>query len=395
MFDNSVYSSSSSRSTADTPCSSSPLDMMSLTISSNKKAVAARRSNLPVSRMLKLSPAVDTNRQHQESMAEARTAESGRLPYSETTDHTQHSITQSALFSILDRSPPTPHNAASPSNPTKSSNPNQDPLSTPRAALGDTDFLGGGDISNIDEGRSGVWSECSFTGAVFSPDPATPREARGGSSGRGARAISEQAPGTEVSPTIREEGHSESAAEIGMRAGCSSMGTTGGHPSLTTASACTPAAVSALLHMGGHSVGTVPTPDSVTSEASRYRGYVPCSPIATSGVTRKECDEGEGGGEVPNIPAAAATLAAMMMDTSDSALRSGTAATKGREEEGEEDEEARSFAEEDARDEDENSAPTGVQVCTRAKRHPLVLRSDVSLQQVHSFRTQHLPFVDF
>ena len=42
-------------------------------------------------------------------MAEARTAaENGGMSYSKAGDCTHHSITQSALFSTLDRLPPTP-----------------------------------------------------------------------------------------------------------------------------------------------------------------------------------------------------------------------------------------------------------------------------------------------
>lgn len=356
MFDNSVHSG-----TAHTPCSASPLDMMSSTISSNKRAVEARRSSLSVSRTLKLSPAVDTTWQQE--------SEGGSRPYSEAGDHTRHSITQSALFSTLDRLPTTPLGGVSPPNQSKKLSPHQDLPLTPRAALGETDFLGSGDISHIDEGRSGVWSDCSCD-AVFSPDPATPRVAHGGSDGRGdagsngidgggdrgASVRSEQAPATEVSPTTREEGHSTPAAEMAMRAS-SSTAIINGHPSSATAFACTPAAVSALLRMGGRSVGTVPTPDSVTADASRYRGYLASSPIATSGATGKDCNKGGGGVGVPNTPAVAATLAAMMMGN---VHGSETAAMSGQEE-GEE--EVRSFAEETRRDEDAKSALTGVQVC--------------------------------
>lgn len=372
MFDNSAYSSGSA---AQTPCSAaSPLDMISMTISSKKKAVAARRSNLPVSRTLKLSPAVDTARQLQQEsvMAEARTDVQGCAdrPYSEAAgEHTHLSVTQSALFSALDRLPPTPHGDVLPSDQHKHLSPDsgslndqyQDQPSTPPpAALVESGFLGSG-ISNIHKGRSGVWSDCSFTNAVFSPDPATPRVARGGSSGRGASASvrREQSPATVVSPIAHDAAPSP-PADIELRA-TGSMNIISGQSSPNTAFAWTPAAASALLRMGRHSVGTATTPDSVTADASRYRGSVALSPIATSGATRKEDDERGMGTDVPSTPAAAATLAAMMVGANGSVRRSGT----GEEEEAEgQEEEVRNAAEDTMKDDDEKSASTGVQVRT-------------------------------
>lgn len=405
-MDNSVFSSGSA---ARTSCSSaSALDKMSSTISSKKKAVAARRFQLPVSRTLKLSPAVDTTRQHQQEsgMAEARTDAAGGIttPYS-AADLTQQSITQSALFATLDRLPPTPQGDAPPSNQGKNSSLSSGSLdnnyrmqpSTPLAAVGEMDFLEGGEISNIDEGRSGAWSDCSFTNAAFSPDPATPRVEHDGSKGidggdRGASARREQASATAVSPILQEEGPRPPAAEIAVRA-TSSVSITSAYPS----SACTPGAVSALLRMGGHSVGTAATPDSDAAEASRYRGYVTRSPLATSGASgEEECGEGGDGFDVPNTPDAAATLAAMMMGPNRSVGGPGTGAAEvmGEEEE-EEQKEVRSSAEGDAmKDDDEKpAAPFGLQVC--ANGVTFVVRSGVGLGQVRLVRTQHLRFVDF
>lgn len=83
------------------------------------------------------------------------------------------------------------------------------------------------------------------------------------------------------------------------------------------------------------------------------------SPLATSGTPGEECDEEGRGADVPNTPAAAAALTAMMMGTNGSVrgFETGTASV-------EEEEEVRSFAGEDAtEDDDEKSAPpTGVQV---------------------------------
>ena len=371
MCDNSLHSSGGA---AHTPCAASPLDMISLTISSKKKAVAARRPHLPVSRTLKLSPAADTTRQHpQESVVgEARTAAEGgsSMPYSEAADHTQCSITQSALLSTLDRLPSTPYGDASSSYQGMSSSPRsgslnknyQDQPATPPVALGETDFLGSGDISNIDEDRS----DSSFTNAVFSPEPATLRVAYGVSNGivgsdRGASARREHAPATRVSPIVQEEGHTPPAAEIAMRA-ASSVNTVNAHPSSTTTSfACTPGAVSALLRMGGHSVGRAPTPDSVAAGTRRYRGYVARTPLATSGAPAEECGEEGERVDMPNTPTAVAALTAMMMGTNSSVRESETGTASAREEEGE----VRSYAEEDAmEDDDEKSAPpVGVQVC--------------------------------
>lgn len=407
MFDNSVYSSGSA--CAHTPCppSASPLDMMSLTISSKKKAVAAaRRSHLPVSRTLKLSPAVDTTRQHQQEsvMAEARTAAGdgsiSSTPYSEAVDLTQRSITQSALFSTLDRLPPTTHGDASPSNQGKDSSPSSgssnnnyriQPSTPPPAAVGD--------ISNIDDGRSGAWSDCSFTNGVFSPDPATPRMVYDGSTGsdgsdRGASARREQAPATKVSPIIQEEGHRPPAAEVAMCV-TSSMGIANAHPSTTTVPACTPSAVSALLRMGGHSISAVPTPDSVAVDASRYRGYVARSPLATSGSSREEFGEEGGGVDVPNTPAAAATLAAMMMMGNNGSVRgSETGLLEKMGEEAEAEEEVRSFAVEDEmKDGDENSpAPTGLEVCAQGIIFVILI---VPWAVVSSICSQRRRFVDF
>lgn len=388
MLDNSVYS------TAYTPCSASTLDMMSSTISSKKKALAARRSSLPVSRMLKLSPAMDTTRQHEQEsvIAEARTgAEGSSTPYSQGGDHTQCSMTQSALFSTLDRLPRTPHGVVSPPNqhskPTSHSGPlNNRYQDLPSTPLADSRFLGSGDISNIDQGD--VWSDCSFNNAVFSPDPATPEVAHGGigDGDRGANARSEQAQATEVSQILQGEGHSSPpAAKTAMRAS-SSMDITHRYPSSAASSACTPAAVTALLRMGEHPDRTVLTPNSVTDDTSRSRGYADRSPIATSGATSKEGDE-SGRVEVPNTPAAAAALAAMMMGTGGSVHGSEAVTIK------EEGDEVRGFAEGEAtKDEDEQSASTGVQVCAQGITFVVIRWSSC---QGCLFRPQPLLLVDF
>ncbi|CAN0177677.1 unnamed protein product, partial [Hapterophycus canaliculatus] len=354
---------SGSRSTAQTPASASSLDMMSSTISSKKKALAARRCSLPVSRTLKLSPAVDTARQQQQQQqqqqqkgvaVEVRTASAG--------DATHHSVTHSALFSVLDRSSytpqqrqrqqglaATPHSSSAPAAAataaaaaaasqgqhsvplcvssnnhdfTRDSLPSLQPSTSelhrhhhdnhdhddypstpsflaPGAALGDTDFL--------DEDRSRVWSESSFANAVFSPDPATPGSDGSNGSGRD---------GVEVHPAAGppasqggDTAHSPTGTEVG-RADSSSSSSSSSRGSAAAGTACTPAAVAALMQMGDRTAAAAETP-------SRYRGYmVAQSPIALSAAkSSRECGEGgEGGkGEVPSTPAAAATLAAMMM----------------------------------------------------------------------------------
>ena len=361
IFDNSTYSSGSA---ARTPLSSvSPLDKMSSAISSKKEALVARRSGLPVSRTLKLSPSVDTAHQEGSATDEARAAAAAAgasMLCSHAGDHTHRSMTRSALFSALGHLPSTPGCTTPPSSnqeenasPPPSSSKNhrgpardspqlsaanhQDQPSTPAVALGETDFLDGGNISNIDDGRSHVWSDCSFTNAVFSPDPATPTAVahssiHGGSSdtvdrssgGRGGTTGAETSQATGASPVPRAQSGSSPAGEV---ASCNRTDTANGRTP-----AATPAAVAALLRMGECSMETDLTPGSGTA-ASRYRGYVAHSPIAVS-TAKKECEEGRGGVQVPSTPAAAATLAAMMMGANATVAGSGEAGV----EEGYEDE---------------------------------------------------------
>ncbi|CAM9843344.1 unnamed protein product, partial [Scytosiphon promiscuus] len=104
---------SSSRATAQTPASVSSLDMMSSAISSKKKALAARRCSLPVSRTLKLSPAVDITRQQQQQQQQQQLAVAAEVRTASAGDHVRYSddgnaSQNSALFSILDRSSYTP-----------------------------------------------------------------------------------------------------------------------------------------------------------------------------------------------------------------------------------------------------------------------------------------------
>lgn len=341
----------------------SMVNIISSSISSNKKALTASRSGLPVSRTLKLSPAADTTRttrekKEQSVLVRARTpaaavsgghqrqqeqqesvSPAGNTPNG---DHTHRSMTRSALLSALDHSPYTPQqqhhkqgppvprgdtspratqvdNAASPSFssdiPTgikRASSPSSSqayaqhhdhdaPLTpsflAPAARLGETGFT--------DDDRSRAWSDCSSTNAVFSPDPATPavaQESRGGnadgrgsgntavgSGERGGVAKGEEGQGARTTPTLLQRRINHTS---------------------TAQTACTPAAVSALVRMGGRSVAAE-TPGSGTA-ASRYRGFIAQSPIAPSVIAKEECPE-EGEAEVPSTPAAAATLAAMMM----------------------------------------------------------------------------------
>ncbi|CAM9305875.1 unnamed protein product [Ectocarpus sp. 6 AP-2014] len=369
MAENSVY----------TPAPPSALDSMvniiSTSISCNKKALTASRSGLPVSRTLKLSPADTTrttagekreqsvlvragtpaaavSRGHQRQEQQESVSPAGNIPHG---DHTHRSMTRSALLSALDHSPYTPqqqhqqqgspvsrddssrratqadNNAASPSFssdiPTgikKASSPcspqayaehhdHDSPLTpsflAPAARLGETGFT--------DDDRSRTWSECSFTNAVFSPDPATPavaQESRGGNTAvgtgdrggvaRGGMARGEEGQGARATPTLlQRRTSSPPVPEIAY---------TRDHTT-TAHTACTPAAVSALVRMGGRSVAPE-TPGSGTA-ANRYRGFIAQSPIALSATAKKECHE-EGEAEVPSTPAAAATLAAMMKGAS-------------------------------------------------------------------------------
>lgn len=382
LLGNSIYS----RGNTHTPSSASTLDTMSSEISSKRKALAARRSNLPVSRTLKLSPAADTPiRQHDQDSVRvggrpaATAAGSSSMLYSDVAgDHTHRSITQSALFSALDHSPSAPHRSMSPPTlhhqndrtvPTSISPNNRhgfarhsspssqlsaitscqdqhlgEPSTPAAAALGETDFLGGGDISDIDGGdRSRTWSDCSFTNAVFSPDPATPAVAHGGGSSNGRRVVTtrgeeEQATNTRSNVSPEEDHNSLTAAEIAMRN--NSNGSKANNGGDTTTSACTPAAVSALLRMGGHPAAVAPTPYDGTA-GSRYRGYAACSPVPLSAAVQYECDDGKGGAEVPSTPGAAATLASMMTGVNGNVGGSGAHAV----EEEEEEEEGESFGE--------------------------------------------------
>ncbi|CAB1121507.1 unnamed protein product [Ectocarpus sp. CCAP 1310/34] len=372
MAENSVY----------TPAPSaldSMVNIISTSISSNKKALTASRSGLPVSRTLKLSPADTTrttagekkeqsvlvraytpaaavSRGHQRHEQQEAVSPAGNMLHG---DHTHRSMTRSALLSALDHSPYTPqqqhqqqgshvslddsspratqagNNAASPSFssdiPTgikKASSPSSPqayaqhhdhdgPLTpsflAPAARLGEAGFT--------DDDRSRTWSECSFTNAVFSPDPVTPavaRESRGGNDGggdggntavgsgdrggvsRGEMAKGEEGHGARATPTPPQRRTSSPPA--------SEIAYTRDHTA-TAHTACTPAAVSALVRMGGRSVAAE-TPGSGTA-ANRYRGFIAQSPIALSATAKKE-DPEEGEAEMPSTPAAAATLAAMM-----------------------------------------------------------------------------------
>ncbi|CAM9535890.1 unnamed protein product [Ectocarpus sp. 4 AP-2014] len=377
MAENSVY----------TPAPPSALDSMvniiSTSISSNRKALTASRSGQPVSRTLKLSPADTTcttagekkeqsvlvractpaaavSRGHQRQEQQEAVSPAGNMPHG---DHTHRSMTRSALLSALDDSPYTPqqqhqqqrspvsrddsspratqadNHATSPSFssdiPTgikKASSPSSPqayaqhhdhdgPLTpsflAPAARLGETNFT--------DDDRSRTWSECSFTNAVFSPDPVTPaaaRESGGGNDGgggggntdvgsgdrggvsRGGMAKGEEGQGARATPNPpQRRTSSPPASEIAYTR----------HHTATAHTACTPAAVSALVRMGGRSVAAE-TPGSGTA-ANRYRGFIAQSPIALSATAKKE-DPEEGGAEVPSTPAAAATLAAMMKGAS-------------------------------------------------------------------------------
>lgn len=377
MAENSVY----------TPAPPSALDSMvniiSTSISSNKKALTASRSGLPVSRTLKLSPADTTrstvgekqeqsvlvractpaaavSRGHQRQEQQESVSPAGNMLHG---DHTHRSMTRSALLSALDHSPYTPqqqhqqqgspvsrddsspratqadNNAASasfssdiPTGIKKASSPSSPqayaqhhdhdgPLTpsflAPAARLGETGFT--------DDDRSRTWSECSFTNAVFSPDPATPAvalESRGGNDdgggcsntavgsadrggvARGGMAKGEEGQGARATPTLPERRTSSPPA--------SEIAYTRDHTA-TAHTACTPAAVSALVRMGGRSVAAE-TPGSGTA-ANRYRGFIAPSPIALSATAKKECPE-EGEAKVPSTPAAAATLAAMIKGAS-------------------------------------------------------------------------------
>lgn len=364
VFDNSVYSSGGGGGARTPSPSPSTLDKMSSAISSKKEALAARRSALPVSRTLRLSPAADTAHLQESATDEARAAATtATMLYSDAGDHTHRSMTRSALFSALGRLPSTPDCATPTSNqgenatPPPSSSDNhqsglergspqlsavhhqEDQPSTPAVALGETGFLDGGNISNIDDGRSRVWSDCSFTNAVFSPDAATPAVARncdridrsGGGGGGSTRGATDQATGVAQAPRVKSN-----SSRVGEIASCNSANTTNSH-----APAATPAAVAALLRMGGNSTESDLTPGSGIA-ASRYRGYVAHSPIAVS--ARKECDAAREGIEVPSTPAAAATLAAMMMGSKD------TVAVEGKHDRGSGEEEVESMkGEEDNR----------------------------------------------
>ncbi|CAM9414866.1 unnamed protein product [Pylaiella littoralis] len=389
LLRNSIYSTSSG--TAHTPSTASTLDTMSSEISSKRKALAARRSSLPVSRTLKLSPAADTMiRQHKQESARVAdrpaAASAGGISSSSTSstssvlysgaagDYTHCSMTQSALFSALGHSTPAPHRSESPPSlhqqnektippPVSSNNRrgfarhsspccsqlsivtsqrDQDQPSTPGAAApGDTDFLDDGDISDIDGGdHSHAWSDCSFTNAVFSPDPATPAVAQGGGSRNGSRSgvrtrgeREQAASATSDVSQEEEERSSHAAADIAMRNNSNSSNINNGD---TTSAACTPAAVSVLLRMGGHPAAAAPTPNDGTA-ASRYHGYAASSPVPISTVVRQV--------DVPSTPAAAATLAAMMMGVNGNVGGSGANAV---EEQEEEEEKGGSFGEEEA-----------------------------------------------
>ncbi|CAM9210974.1 unnamed protein product [Ectocarpus sp. 13 AM-2016] len=399
MAENSVY----------TPAPPSALDSMvniiSTSISSNKKALTANRSGLPVSRTLKLSPAdamrtaagekqeqsvlvractpADAvSKGHQRQEQQEAVSPAGNMLHG---DHTQRSMTRSALLSALDHSPYTPqqqhqqqgslvsrddsspratqadNNAASPSFsadiPTgikKASSPSSPqayaqhhdhdgPLTpsflAPAARLGETGFT--------DDDRSRTWSECSFTNAVFSPDPDTPavaQESRGGNGGgggggggggntavgsggrggvaRGGVAEGEEGQGARATPTLPQRRTSSPPA--------SEIAYTRDHTA-TAHTAYTPAAVSALVRMGGRSLAAE-TPGSGTA-ANRYRGFIAQSPIALSATAKKE-DPEEGEAEVPSTPAAAATLAAMMKGASAGVRGSDPAAAAAAEEQG-------------------------------------------------------------
>ncbi|CAM9643650.1 unnamed protein product [Ectocarpus fasciculatus] len=372
MAENSVY-------TPGPSALDSMVNIISSSISSNKKALTASRSGLPVSRTLKLSPA-DTTRTTREKKEQsvlvractpAAPASGGHQrkeqqesvsPAGNGGDHTQRSMTRSALLSALDHSPYTPqqqhqqqgspvpregtspratradNNAASPSfssdiptgikraSSASSSQAcyaqDQDhdgPLTpsflAPAARLGETGFT--------DDDRSRAWSDCSFTNAVFSPDPATPavaQESRGGnadggggggsgntavgSGDRGGMSKGEERESARATPTLlQRRTNSPPASEVAY---------TRDHTA-TAQTACTPAAVSALVRMGGRSAAAE-TPGSGAA-ASRYRGFIAQSPIALSATKKEECPE-EGEAKVPSTPAAAATLAAMMMGAS-------------------------------------------------------------------------------
>ncbi|CAN0411207.1 unnamed protein product, partial [Ectocarpus sp. 12 AP-2014] len=390
MAENSVY----------TPAPRSALDSMvniiSTSISSNKKALTANRSGLPVSRTLKLSPAdamraaagekqeqsvlvractpadaVSKGHQRQEQQEAVSPADN--MPHG---DHTHRSMTRSALLSALDHSPYTPqqqqqqrrspgsrddsspratqavNNAASPSFssdiPTgikKASSPSSPqayaqhhdhdgPLTpsflAPAARLGETGLT--------DDDRSRTWSECSFTNAVFSPDPVTPavaQESRGGNDGgsggggntavgsgdrggvaRGGMAKGEEGQGARATLTLPQRRTSSPPA--------SEIAYTRDHTA-TAHTAYTPAVVSALVRMGGRSLAAE-TPGRGTA-ANRYRGFIAQSPIALSATAKKE-DPEEGNAEVPSTPAAAATLASMMKGASAGVRGSDPAATE-------------------------------------------------------------------
>ncbi|CAN0506025.1 unnamed protein product, partial [Ectocarpus sp. 12 AP-2014] len=169
------------------------------------------------------TPADAVSKGHQRQEQQEAVSPAGNMLHG---DHTHRSMTRSALLSALDHSPYTPqqqhqqqgstvsrdvsspratqagNNAPSPSFssdiPTgikKASSPSSPqayaqhhdhdgPLTpsflAPAARLGETGFT--------DDDRSRTWSECSFTNAVFSPDPVTSavaQESRGGNDGGG------------------------------------------------------------------------------------------------------------------------------------------------------------------------------------------------------------------
>lgn len=314
---------------AHTPSASpSYLALLSSTISSKKglsaAAIAARRSTsiLPVSRTLKLSP-VDTAGQDSIMSRRAGSSRSSHLTGAGRASPLASNI--GALFSV-DPYVHTPHGsrntslagptmagrAASPTVSStfisdheiiehSSSSSFQSQPSTPAVIDPYLSSASATGAASSDDDGDGEWSDCSFTRAVFSPDPATPalpppppravidvgcetyendkegpaRAASPIDKAYSPPAASSASSGMDATPLCAPGSHSLSPAE-------------GGSAAMPNASITdTPAAATALLRMGGR----------LTTNESICSTVFPPADVA--------------GEDVPNTPAAAATLVAM------------------------------------------------------------------------------------